>query len=76
MIYKHNKQVKKKKNPDIKSTIFNVFSRDLLSLDYNRTYLEKYIIDIFLSLKHKLNKKEQLPVIKKNLSNLLLKTRI
>jgi hypothetical protein len=65
MIYKHHRQVKKEKNPDIKSTFFNLFSTDLLYLDYNRAYLEKYIIDEFLSLKHVLNKKEQLPVIKK-----------
>ncbi len=56
MIYKHHKQVKNKKNPGIKSTIFNLFSRDLLSLNYNQTYLEKYIIDEFSSLKHILNK--------------------
>ncbi len=65
MIYKHHKQVKNKKNPDIKSTIFNLFSKDLLSLNYNRMYLEKYIIDEFSSLIHILNKKEELPVIKK-----------
>ena len=47
MIFKQQKQVKNKKNPDIKSTIFNLLSRDLLSLNYNRTYLEKYIIDEF-----------------------------
>ena len=56
--------MKFKKNPDIKSTFFNLFSTDLLSLDYNGTYLEKYIIDEFLFLKYVLNKKEQLPLIK------------